>query len=57
MTINGSLTQAAACSQVGGCSGTNNSASTGWTQLYNALNSDSRSAQSLSWASDLRYGY
>jgi hypothetical protein len=57
MDISASLTQYAACSQKGGCSGTNNTASAGWTQLYNALNSDSRSAQSLYWASDIRYGY
>jgi len=52
-----SLTQAAACVQKGGCSGTNNSASAGWTQLHNALISDSRTTQNLNWASDIRYGY
>jgi hypothetical protein len=57
MDIDASLTQAAACVQKGGCSGTNNSASAGWTQMHNALISDSRTTQNLYWASDIRYGY
>jgi hypothetical protein len=55
ITFSGSLTQYDACSG-GGCSGTNNSPATGWTQLYNTVNSDSRTAQStLRWSTDMSW--
>jgi hypothetical protein len=51
----GLMTQAGACSQVGGCSGTNSSPSAGWTQLYNALNSNSSTAQTPGAPTDTRW--
>lgn len=54
IVFSGSLTQADACGT--GCSGTNNSPATGWTQLYNAVNGDSRTAQStLEWSTDMSW--
>lgn len=55
MTILGSLTQYWACQQRGPCSGTDNTPSEGWQQLYDQLNSDSRTAQSLSYSTDIRW--
>ena len=55
MTFLGSFTQYAACSG-GGCSGTNNTPSAGWTQLYNAINSDPATAQStLDYSTDITW--
>lgn len=51
----GSLTQRGACAQVGGCSGIDNPAPVGYLQLYNWLNSDSRTAQSILWSTDIKY--
>ncbi len=52
----GSLTQSQACQQMGGCSGTNNTPSQGWTQLWNAITSDSRTYQSyLRWSTDMKW--
>jgi hypothetical protein len=53
----GSLTQNKACAQVGCASGTNASPANGWTYFYNALNDDTRTDQSLFWASDIMWGY
>lgn len=54
MDFLGSLTQYAACA--GGCSGTNNTPAQGWTQLYNALNSDAATAQStLDYSTDITW--
>jgi hypothetical protein len=50
-----SLTQYYACLQVGGCSGTNNTPAQGWSQLWDQLNSDSRSAQTSFHSTDIRY--
>jgi hypothetical protein len=55
MTIQGSLTQYQACQQRGGCSGTNNAPNQGWLQLWDALNSDTRTAQSLRWSTDMKW--
>ncbi|USG67060.1 hypothetical protein NDK47_07150 [Brevibacillus ruminantium] len=55
MDISGALTQYQACEQVGGCSGTNNTPLQGWTQLYDQLNSDSRTAQRLRYSSDMKW--
>ena len=53
----GELTQYNACQQVGGCSGVDNLPVQGWTQLYNALNADSRTADSnIPWSTDIRWG-
>jgi hypothetical protein len=42
---------------VGCASGTNASPANGWTYFYNALNDDTRTDQSLFWASDIMWGY
>lgn len=55
MIISGTMTQYGACLQNGGCSGTNNTPSQGWTQMYDALNSDSQTAQGLSWSTDIKW--
>ncbi len=52
----GALTQYEACQQMGGCSGTNNAPAQGWTQLWNAITSDSRTTQnSLRWSTDMKW--
>ncbi|MCA1833293.1 MAG: hypothetical protein ABR548_00615 [Actinomycetota bacterium] len=56
MNIGGAMTQYQACLDVGGCStGTNNTPSAGWSQLYGKLNADSRTAQSLPWSTDITW--
>jgi hypothetical protein len=45
MNIRGSATQHGACAQNGPCSGTNNTAADGYTQLFDALDSNSKSRQ------------
>lgn len=52
-----SFTQWEACQQYGGCSGTDNTPSQGWTQLYNALqqNSGTAAGAGLTYADDIRY--
>jgi hypothetical protein len=51
----GSFTQWQACLDVGGCTSTGNTPSAGWTQLYNALNADARTAQGLPLATDITW--
>jgi hypothetical protein len=51
----GVMTQAGACSQAGGCSGTNNSPSAGWTQLNTQVNADSRTATTPDGPTDIRW--
>ncbi len=52
----GSLTEYAACLQMGGCSGTNNTPAQGWTQLWNAISADARTAQTyLRWSTDMKW--
>ncbi len=52
----GELTEYEACQQMGGCSGINNTPSQGWTQLWNAINSDSHTAQAyLRWSTDIKW--
>lgn len=55
MIIAGVMTQYQACLDQGGCSGTNNTPEQGWTQLWNALNSDSQTAQTLLNPQTLRW--
>jgi hypothetical protein len=57
MWFEAELTQSTACQQVGGCSGTSNSPSTGWTQLYTALQQDGGIADggTILWSDDIRY--
>ncbi len=55
MTILGPLSQSQACAQKGGCTGTNNTPDQSWTQLWNQLNSDTRTAQNLSWSTDIKW--
>ena len=54
MNFSGSFTQWQAC-QERGCTGTDNTPAQGWTQLYNALNADTRTAQPLKWATDITW--
>jgi hypothetical protein len=51
MYLQGDETQYQACLQKGGCQGTNNTPGQGWTQLYNALQSSSVTAQPKVWDS------
>lgn len=55
MTLMGAVTQYQACQQRGGCTGTNNTPSQGWSQLWDALNADTRTAQSLRWSTDMKW--
>jgi len=50
--FSGSLTQSQACLQKGGCDGMNNSPSTGWTQLINAI---SGYQSTLRWSTDMKW--
>lgn len=52
MISQGAFTQYGAC-QNSDCTGTNNTPIQGWTQLWTALNADSRTAQSLTFLSDM----
>ena len=51
----GTLTQSQACQQLGGCTGIDNSPGTGWTQLWNAINADSRTAGTIRWSTDIKW--
>lgn len=56
MHIDGAVTQYQACiDQNDPCAGTHNTPAQGWTQLYNALNGDSHTAQDLPWSTDFTY--
>lgn len=55
MDIAGVVTQWQACQQRGGCSGTNNTPEQGYMQLYNKLNADWRTAQSINWSLDFKW--
>ncbi|MBI4497918.1 MAG: hypothetical protein HY689_08485 [Chloroflexi bacterium] len=55
MHIAGTLTQYQACQQVGCHPATANTPQQGWSQLWDALNADPRTAQSLRWSSDIRW--
>jgi len=56
MEIMGAFTQWQAC-QGRSCVGTDNTPAAGWLQLYNALNSDVRTAQGLQWSTDIKRDY
>lgn len=55
--FDGELTQYQACQQRGGCSGTNNLPSTGWSFLYNEIwsNTSTRPGDVMWWSDDIRY--
>lgn len=53
--ISSPLSEYGACQQHGGCSGIDNTASTAWSQLWNALNGDTRTAQNLTWSDDISW--
>jgi hypothetical protein len=57
MFFYGELTQYNACLQRGGCTGTKNTPSAGWTDLYTDLWSDSatRPGAVMQWSDDIRY--
>jgi len=51
-----SFTQLGSCQQQGNpCSGVNNSPDTGFSQLWDTLFSDTRTAVGFSWSTDIRY--
>ena len=52
----GTLTQYQACQQMGGCSGIDNPPSQGWTQLFNSVGADSRTAlTNIRWSTDIMW--
>jgi hypothetical protein len=53
--ISGPLTQYEACLQKGGCTGTNNTSTQAWSQMWNALNADSRTVGSMTWSTDIKW--
>jgi hypothetical protein len=55
MIIAGALTESGACQQVTCPASLQNSASGGWQQLYNSLNGDTRTKQTLSWSTDIKW--
>ncbi|MDE3090701.1 MAG: hypothetical protein KGJ80_15105, partial [Chloroflexota bacterium] len=57
MNFQGSFTQWQACQDVGpgACPNTDNTPSAGWTQLYNSLNSDTRTVQPLNYSTDITW--
>jgi hypothetical protein len=57
VTMQGSYTQYQACHTQGHgpCPGADNSPGEGWTQLYDALNADSRTAQGLPFSTDVAW--
>jgi hypothetical protein len=57
MNFQGAFTQWQACQDVGpdACPYTDNTPSQGWTQLFNALNADTRTTQPLKWSTDISW--
>lgn len=57
MDIKGAFTQWQACQQYpGGCGDyLDNTPAQGWTQMYNELNRDPRTAQTLRWSTDIKW--
>lgn len=55
ITFSGELTQSGACAQRGGCTGTNNTPSQGYTQLWNKINSDTATASGIKWSVDIKW--
>lgn len=55
MAFLGPLSQSQACVQRGGCYGFNNTPDQAWTQLWNEINSDSRTWQNLSYSTDIKW--
>ena len=54
MYIPGLLSQSQACAQRG-CVGTDNTPDQAWSQLWTQLNSDTRTAQSLQYSTDIKW--
>jgi hypothetical protein len=55
MSILGPLSQKQACVQRGGCTGIDNTADAAWSQMWTQLNNDTRTAQSLTYSSDIKW--
>lgn len=55
MELLGSLTQSLACADIGCDPALDNTPAQGWAQLWDALNSDSRTAQSVRYSTDIRW--
>lgn len=51
----GALTDYGACQQRGGCAGSDNTPSAGYSELYSAINADPKTAQSLPWSTDIQW--
>ena len=57
MIMAGALTESGACQQVSCPAVLQNTPQEGWQQLYNALNADPRTKQTLSWSTDIKKLY
>lgn len=55
MTILAPLSQRQACLQRGGCTGIDNTADQAWSQMWTALNNDTRTAQDMTYSSDIKW--
>ena len=55
MDIVGSFTQWNACQEAPPCDGTNNTPSAGWQQLTDQLNSDARTAETVTFSTDISW--
>lgn len=55
MEFKGAFTQYQACQQRGGCDQIDNTPAQGWTQLYQELNYDVRTSQTLKYSTDIRW--
>ncbi|MEK7538564.1 MAG: hypothetical protein AAB552_01855 [Patescibacteria group bacterium] len=55
MFITAPLSQSQACTQNGGCAGTNNTPIQAWNQLWNELNSNVSTFQDFWWSTDIKW--
>ena len=55
LSFTGPLTQYQACSQVGGCSGTNNTASDAWTQMKNKMDAKPDTVSDMAKSTDIKW--
>ena len=55
MSILGPLSERQACIQRGGCTGIDNTSDQAWSQMWTELNNDSRTAQSMTYSTDIKW--
>ncbi len=55
MTVLGPLSESQACAQRGGCTGINNTPDQAWSQMWTQLNNDTRTAQDMSYSTDIKW--